>query len=406
MFESRIERLHNQVLAYVAAFDPVEVSPAQAAVVVEVVTGMKASLSALEALAAARAADADTWKQEGHRSAAEALARKTGTTVGQARDTLQLGRRLGQQPEIAEAAKAGQISPTQASLIADAAAGRLLEEARRGSVATLRQACADAKATAGPDPEARRRRHHARRCLRQWTDADGQWHLVAHGLPEEGAQLMSVLAPLADARFHQARKEGRRERPDAYAYDALIELAKRCAAEDLSPATRRERRRGAPVKLLIRVDYDTWLRGFPVEGETCELVGYGPVSMAAVKQLVETGDPFVVAVLTRAKQVVGVAHLGRKPTAFQRSAWEWLHPRCDVDSCPVPGSHLEMDHRDDWAATHVTALDGLDGPCPHHHRLKTRAGWAFVHGDGKRAFVAPTDPRHPRNQTATRAARC
>ncbi len=413
MFGDRTERLRKQVAAFVGAFDPMEVSPAEAAIVVRLVSGMKASLSAVEALAAARAADASTWREDGHRSAAEALARQTGTTVGQARDTLQLGRRLGEQPEVAEAAKAGALSPTQASMISDAVAGKpaaaagLIEEAKRGSVATLRQACADTKAAATPDLEERRRRHHARRCLRAWTDADGLWHLVAQGNPEDGAQLMSVLAPLADARFDRCRRDGKRERPDAYAFDALIDLTRRNASEDPPEpgdrsARRKRRRTGAPVKLLIRIDYDTWLRGFPVEGETCELVGYGPVSVGAVNQLVAQGDPFVAAILTRAKQVVGVAHLGRKPTAFQRSALEWLNPSCRVEGCPVAWDHLEIDHRVDWAESHVTAVDQLDGDCRFHHRTKTRRGWALVEGGhDKRAFVPPDDPRHPRHRART-----
>jgi hypothetical protein len=56
-----------------------------------------------------------------------------------------------------------------------------------------------------------------------------------------------------------------------------------------------------------------------------------------------------------------------------------------------------MDHREDWAATHVTLLSLIDRLCPHHHRLKTRQDWGLVDGRGKRAFVAPTDARHPRH---------
>jgi hypothetical protein len=160
-------------------------------------------------------------------------------------------------------------------------------------------------------------------------------------------------------------------------------------------------RRGAPVKLLVRVDLETLMRGFPVAGETCELVGYGPISVAAVKELIRDGDPFVAAILCKGKQVVGVAHHGRSPNAWQRSALEWLYPTCAVKGCPAPGEHLEIDHRVDWAATHITLLEWLDGLCTHHHDLKTRYNWALVEGFGKRAFVPPTDPRHPQYQRVT-----
>jgi hypothetical protein len=59
-------------------------------------------------------------------------------------------------------------------------------------------------------------------------------------------------------------------------------------------------------------------------------------------------------------------------------------------------AHLQRDHRIDWADTHFTVLDLLDVLCAHHHRLKTIHSWALVAGAGKRPFVAPSDPRHPR----------
>ena len=60
-------------------------------------------------------------------------------------------------------------------------------------------------------------------------------------------------------------------------------------------------------------------------------------------------------------------------------------------------SRLEIDHRVDWATSHLTLFDLLDRMCDHHQWLKTIDGWALVPGRGKRAFVPPDDPRHPRN---------
>jgi hypothetical protein len=36
--------------------------------------------------------------------------------------------------------------------------------------------------------------------------------------------------------------------------------------------------------------------------------------------------------------------------------------------------------------------------CGHDHDLKTNHGWSLVEGTGRRAFVPPEDPRHPRNK--------
>jgi hypothetical protein len=52
------------------------------------------------------------------------------------------------------------------------------------------------------------------------------------------------------------------------------------------------------------------LRGYPVGGEVCEIVGYGPVPVSTVRDLIDTADPFLAAIATEGEQVLGVAHLG------------------------------------------------------------------------------------------------
>ena len=118
--------------------------------------------------------------------------------------------------------------------------------------------------------------------------------------------------------------------------------------------------------------------------------------MAVVEALVAQGDPFVTAILTRGQAVVGVVRLGRKPTADQRSAVEWINPTCAVRGCTAR-AHLQIDHRVEWHKTHFTLLDLLDRLCIAHHNMKTRDGWGLIDGVGKRPFVPPDDPRHPRH---------
>jgi hypothetical protein len=113
----------------------------------------------------------------------------------------------------------------------------------------------------------------------------------------------------------------------------------------------------------------------------------------------DTGDPFLAAVVTKGVVVVGVAHLGRRANAHQQTALEWLYPTCPVEGCSSL-TWLENDHRIDWAASHVTVLDLLDRLCSHHHDRKSRDGWALVDGEGKRPFVPPEDARHPRRSHA------
>ncbi len=319
--------------------------------------------------------------------------------------------------------------------------------------------CARTKATAHVDTEARRRRIHQRRSLRSYTDSEGEWHLHCRDNPEVGARIMAALEPIREAIFRRARAEARHEPPDAYAADALAEMARRsCAgevagmppgaggttgddgpigfgetegasgvvgndqtrapdgqvdvdralgAESVAVAGGRPVRQRAPVpragppKIIVRVDLEALLRGLPTEGEVCEIAGFGPVAVSAVRDMIDTDDPFLTAVATRGQRRVGVAHLGRRPNALQQTALQWLYPSCANEACSAQ-ARLDYDHRVDWSRTHFTVLDLLDRLCGHCHALKTRQNWSLVEGRGKRALVPPEDRRHPRNAVEPR----
>jgi hypothetical protein len=202
---------------------------------------------------------------------------------------------------------------------------------------------------------------------------------------------MAAVATVRDELFAKARAEGRRERPEAYAMDALAEVARRAGGGTAADPKRRR----SETKILARVDLDALVRGFPIGGETCELVGFGPVPVTTIKDMIDSGNPFLVAIATKGTNVVGVAHLGRNFTAAQVSAMQWRDPTCAVLGCnQVAG--LEKDHREDWATTKRTSFVDSDRLCSFDHDKKTRLGWALVEGSGKRPFVPPEDSRHPR----------
>jgi hypothetical protein len=189
-----------------------------------------------------------------------------------------------------------------------------------------RDECRRVRAAAEADPEARRARIHRGRYLRSYTDTDGAWNLRVCDNPEVGAEFMAALAPFTDRLFAEARAEGRREPVEAYAADALGELAALAgAAADtdgdadsgtdeavgvgggqghLGTATtagpsrrgRRARLR-ARAKVIARADLAALLRGYPLSGETCELVGYGPVAVSAIRDMIDSGDPCLAAVV-------------------------------------------------------------------------------------------------------------
>jgi hypothetical protein len=148
--------------------------------------------------------------------------------------------------------------------------------------------------------------------------------------------------------------------------------------------------------IVVRLDWDALLRGWPIEGEVCEIVGLGPVPVSVVRAMMASGDAFLAAVVTRGVDVAKVIHLGRRPTAYQGTALDWLSPTCTTEGCDAT-VRLETDHREDWARTKVTLLRWLERHCHACHAKKTRYGWALVPGRGKRPLVPPDDPRHPAN---------
>jgi hypothetical protein len=389
----KLSELRSAMSEYAARFDPALVSASDAARVVEDASAIEKMAATVKSFAAARVAETDLWKRDGDRSAAHQLARTTGTTVGQAKEALESARRLQDLPATADAARRGELSAQQVAVITDAAGAdphaeaTLLEQSRTAGLGELRDEGARAKANAC-DLEARRRRIHERRRLRTWSDTEGAANLHLQDNPEVVAGIMATLEPIRNELFETARKEGRREPMEAYAADALAELARRA---DRTPDGKQPRR----VKILARVDLTRLLGNQPVGDEVCELAGYGPVAVSTIRDLINTEDPFLAAIVSKGKDVVGVAHLGRRANAHQQSALEWLYPTCAAEGCNSL-AYLENDHREDWAKTHTTIFELLDRLCPHHHALKTTDGWGLVEGRGKRAFVPPDDPRHLR----------
>ena len=395
----RLAELRDAMGRYASSFDASLLSCETAGLAVAEAAAIERMAATVKGLAAARAADGGAWKAAGERSPAHHLARTTGTSVGAASEAIATARRLGSLPAVDAAARCGSLSAQQAAAVADAAsvdgaaAERLVAKAATSSLAELREECSRVKAAALPDAEARRAAIHAERFLRTWGDAEGGWNLRMRDNPEVGAAIMAAILPIRDRLFAQARSEGRSEPSEAYAADALAEAV-------CSPGSRPAR---SGTKMLVRIDLGALLRGRAAEGEVCEIAGFGPVAVSALRELLETGDPFLAAVVTDGEAVVGVAHLGRRANARQRSALEWLYPSCAAEGCPAT-TWLETDHRVEWATTHLTVLDLLDRLCSHHHDLKSLDGWRLVEGRGKRAFVPPDDPRHPRHGDAPASA--
>ena len=103
----------------------------------------------------------------------------------------------------------------------------MLHTAGQASLGELREEARRTKAAADADPDATYRRLHAARSARAYTDGEGAWHLHVRTTPDAGAEIGTVLDALTDDIFKVAYRDGRREARDAYAADALRELARR-----------------------------------------------------------------------------------------------------------------------------------------------------------------------------------
>ena len=515
--------LQQSMTAYAGQFDARTLTAAQAGEVVRLCAQIEASAASIKALAAARAAEARTWQADGYRSAADQLADQAGMSPAAAKRALETGRRLADQPEVAAAALAGDLSAEQATAIADgvaadpAQAAHLIDTAQHSSLPELNEEVAKVKAAARdqeqrrptpphqtvPAPLDRPRRRLPRPPVRPprrrrppvaharphppppqhpppptgadptnpstpstttpsspWppsppatTTPNSPWPTSSTSAcspnstpPRPPAHPATPASPTAHRRPPTGPTAGRRHRPPA-AIPTCSPPSTPPPTADRSPlptpmpptpmpptptpaadARRGRRGRCRPVgrplhpgrRQLTAPSRVAGPRNWPaarsgswsaststpsyaacaLDGELCEIAGYGPVPVSVVEDLLATENPFIIGILTKAQALVGVYHHGRHPNAHQRSALDFLYPTCAAQGCSSRHG-LQYDHRHDYAKTHYTAFDLLDRLCRHHHAKKTHDDWALIEGHGKRAFVPPDDPRHPHHTTPT-----
>jgi hypothetical protein len=451
------EELRSSLEALIGRIDPGDMLASDAARLIEELAGIGRLADAGVTLLADVVARAGTWDRRRHSSMAEWLAALAGSSKSEAVERVKTSERVKQLPGTQRRLRQGRLSTRQAREVADGASANpaaeqgLLDTAEQASLGELRQQSQRAKAAADPDPDATRRRIHRERRLREHRDAEGGWCLFGRGTPDAGAAVMAKLRAEQDHVFRAARAAGRRDSDEAYLFDAFVNVVTGVtAARDfpttdvdapaadgseaavVPPADRTDTARepdvGAPTlfgestedqpdpdapvpavvprpdgrtsgsdaKVIVRVDLPALLRNRVQAGEVCEIAGQGPVAPSVVRTWLDEGA-FLAAVVTNGVDVATVAHLGRKFTATQRTALQWIAPTCSRIGCNR-SIHLEYDHRTDWADTLRSLASDADRLCRRDHDLKTHHRWALVPGTGKRAFVPPDDPRHPDNQ--------
>lgn len=393
-----LHELRRLVCRAASRFDPETLGRDDAIAALEAWSTIVNAAQAGQAMAAAQVGRCGVPASAGATSPSDFVARATGTTSTKAKETIAHGARLGGSEQTRAAAAEGWLSSEQASAITDATAvnpdaeAELLAEATAAPIGELRRRCAEKKAER-QDRATIERRIHARRSLRRYRDAEGAEHLHAVGTARDMARVDLALRSLTDARFAEARRAGEHEPREAYAFDALVALADR--------RSHPQPRRPDPIRHLavLRLDVTALQRGAVEPGETCEIAGLGPISVAAARELL--GESVLKLVLTKGVEVRNVTHLGRGTTVAQEIALLWEQPCCRRLGCGRR-ARLQRDHVDgfEFRRTKHTRVDELDLLCQPDHDLKTYEGWALVPGTGVRAMVPPGDPRHPRHLAA------
>ena len=210
-------------------------------------------------LAAGRLAQTGAWVGDGsHRDVGSWMAAATGTTVGQARQTIETAERLGGLSATESVLRAGSLSGVQVDAITTAAAAdasaesSLLAHASTDGVRGLRAACAAVEAAASTDQAARYEACRARRSLRHRRISDVEGLLEMRGPLDVTARVMAALQPHEAELFDQARSSGRREHPDALAFDALAQMADESAAVRGSRTAIGRRPRSSPTSTTRR----------------------------------------------------------------------------------------------------------------------------------------------------------
>ncbi|MDQ4097213.1 MAG: HNH endonuclease [Actinomycetota bacterium] len=314
-----------------------------------------------------RAASCRSHERRGFADAADWLARASGTARGDAKAAMETAAAVDRETATGAAMAAGELSLGQAQLITRTEAecpgssSDLLELAGKSSLATLRDE-ARRRCLAAADPEDLHRRQHKAREFRHWRDDLGMVRLAGALPPELGVPIMNRL----DAETDRIRRAAAAEEPElraAHAADAFVAMLSGHSSG-----------KGSSTDLVLVCSLDAYRRGCTEPGETCHIVGGGPLPVSVARRL--GADAFLKAVLHDGVRIETVAHFGRHIPAELRTALELGPPPafdgvvCVEEACGRQYG-LEWDHVDPVANGGATSYENLQARCWPHHRAKT-----------------------------------
>lgn len=298
-------------------------------------------------------------------------------------NVLQTAERLEVLPETREAFLAGRLSEVQTREIASSGAAdhatetMLLQTAASQPVSKLQEECRRVRAASVTDA-VEANEQIRRRFLRTWTETDGAVRLDARLTPDAGAEVIATIEARRARIFDEARRAGRRESSQAYAADALVELARESGSTISS---------GPRAMVHVFVDHRVLTSGDADGDRTCEIPGVGPVPAATARMLAE--DSILRVLVTKDADITAVTGARRTIPARIRAAIEARDPVCVVPTCHTRHG-LEIDHyRIPFASGGPTRLDNLARLCWWHHYQKTHLGYRLSGGPGAWDWETP-----------------
>ena len=380
----------NEVLAsarmVVGSVEPSALSAADASRAFEVGAELEKLGASLKVLVAPKIGQSDTWARAGHRSPEEWMARTSGTSVGQAKATVETGKRLEELPATTRAVKSGALSLAQVVAVAEAASAdsssesQLLDAAKKESLHTLQDKARRVVLDSRGSVEERYARQRRLREFSTWIDDEGMTAGRFRLTPEVGAAVINKIRRETDRRFRQANREGRRESPQNYAADAFAALV---TGEGLIGT--KSRSKGS--ELVVVVSRDSLLRGEVDRGagELCEVPGFGAVPVSVPRE--KLSDCFLKGVLVDGTKIVTVKHFGRHRPAeldtalLVRSVLMDGQVICIVEGCGQT-ARVQWDHVLPHGRGGPTAEWNLNPMCGFDNREK-HAGRVVQTSDGR-----------------------
>jgi hypothetical protein len=174
--------------------------------------------------------------------------------------------------------------------------------------------------------------------------------------------------------------------------DALVRVADKSmgAAPPGGPARKAT---GSVMRGMLTVDLSA-LRRRCLEGEeTCEIAGFGTVSLPTARELL--GDALLTLVLKDGVDVVNVTRIGDFTDAQRDALWARAGGMCEIPGCGAT-SGLEIDHDHERQFGGLSNIANGSLKCRTDHLDKTHGPKRLIGPPGRRAFVhladLPWDP--------------